>query len=77
MTISVWSLPDDSPVGSEHHELAVQAELDPCPVTTSLDGVLEGGEGALDGQMIVTSPIMCSLYMKVKERLPADYLETR
>ena len=47
--LSLGSAPYHSPVGSEHHELAVEAELDSRPVTASLDGVLEGGEGALGG----------------------------
>merc|ERR1719319_510354 len=39
--------PDNCPIGGEHHELAVQAELDAGPVAALLYGILEGGEGAL------------------------------
>ena len=39
--------PDHGPIGGEHHQLSVQAELDASPVTTSLNLVLEGWERSL------------------------------
>ena len=39
--------PDDCSIGGEHHQLPVQAELDPRPVAASLNLVLECGERSL------------------------------
>ena len=43
-----YEAPDYRPVRCEHHHLSVQAELYSCPIASSLDGIFESWEGALN-----------------------------